>query len=160
MKSFSYQKVCNYFCKKDSQNLQPTIHQKEISKVNRDSLGVGNSILTWHPIAAILKLHQRLQTLIHVRCIAYKIPTKVGNSFACIAFKDPADENFKPSMIVKCCRVFNTIYQAVPSTSPWQWARLKIARMHCIFLAVTCRQETRNSRNLCDLWKKCLAGFW
>jgi len=35
------------------------------------------------------------------------------------------------------CKVVSTRCQAVPKMLPWQWARLRIALMHCRFLAVS-----------------------
>lgn len=50
---------------------------------------------------------------------------------------EPPLEGFSPKIQAKCCRVVRTRCHEVPKTAPWQWATLKMARMHCKFFAVS-----------------------
>ena len=67
--------------------------------------------------------------------------TVLGVSVALPTLRDPPEAGFSPRIQTRCWRVVSTRCQEVPKMVPWQWARLRMARIHWMFFAVSWERE-------------------
>lgn len=121
-----------------------TLLEYAISMASDESLQSA-SIMWWRATSSRFwedsKRRDNMEVRIGSSAITAVVITVLGVSAVVLTFRVPPLVGFSPRIHTRCCKVVSIWCQALPRTEPWRQERLRMALMHCIFLAVNCRGE-------------------